>query len=380
MKKFSVFLVLILCFCLCVTAYATQVPAGNTPEETTIPEDLTHPGIQSRLMGDVDGDGSVTAADARTILRCAVNLESIEGIALAYADMDFNGSIKASDARLALRTSVTLEEEQSCSFEITDSKAVSCTAEGFVKAVCAETGKIAEVTAEQRPHTFQQEVYCQGHGKCSECNLSYDVEVSHSFFYKYSESLKECYYCGYTESFVHNHNFSNGNCRCGLNVKSVLEEHIKDYVIKNGTLEDNMYYISEYIDSMNFAVMYDTSLGFSFAYYGFGVNQNGVICYYDFYFDFEENTIEALMYTEDMTLVAYSYGNVNSSKVDETANGDAITLTEYNVIPELNGYENAFRQMMEGAVYDLVSWLRGYLPKTGFEHTTEAFADFTDLK
>lgn len=58
------------------------------------------------IKGDVDGDGEVTAADARIILRAAVGLEEVP---LEVGDIDGDGKITAADAREALRDSVGLE-------------------------------------------------------------------------------------------------------------------------------------------------------------------------------------------------------------------------------------------------------------------------------
>lgn len=63
--------------------------------------------------GDVDFDGSVTASDARLILREAVNLEEFSEGQFLLGDMDGNRVITASDARLALRTAVGLERYRS---------------------------------------------------------------------------------------------------------------------------------------------------------------------------------------------------------------------------------------------------------------------------
>ena len=59
------------------------------------------------MPGDVDGDGAVTAIDARIILRMCVSMERLddENATLA-ADVDFDGSVTAEDARWILRTSV----------------------------------------------------------------------------------------------------------------------------------------------------------------------------------------------------------------------------------------------------------------------------------
>ena len=60
--------------------------------------------------GDVNFDGSITAADARLCLRRAVGLENyISGSAAFIAcDVDENGAVTAADARLILRTAVGL--------------------------------------------------------------------------------------------------------------------------------------------------------------------------------------------------------------------------------------------------------------------------------
>jgi len=63
----------------------------------------------NRVMGDLDGDGKVTAADARLALRAAVGLEILTDDQKKAADLDGNGKITAADARLILRKAVGLE-------------------------------------------------------------------------------------------------------------------------------------------------------------------------------------------------------------------------------------------------------------------------------
>ena len=58
-------------------------------------------------FGDADGDGSISAADARLVLRAAVGLDS--PVNRAIMDVDGDSEITASDARLVLRYSVGLE-------------------------------------------------------------------------------------------------------------------------------------------------------------------------------------------------------------------------------------------------------------------------------
>ena len=64
------------------------------------------------LNGDVDGDGQISAADARLALRMSVGLEnySKDSTAFIAADIDKNGEINASDARSILRASVGIEK------------------------------------------------------------------------------------------------------------------------------------------------------------------------------------------------------------------------------------------------------------------------------
>ncbi len=64
------------------------------------------------LLGDVDLDGRITAADARLALRRAVNLEDYAtgSVEFRAADVDFDNNITASDARSILRAAVNLED------------------------------------------------------------------------------------------------------------------------------------------------------------------------------------------------------------------------------------------------------------------------------
>ena len=63
-------------------------------------------------LGDVDGDGKITAGDARLALRRAVDLETWNEMAPQFlsADVDMDGAVTASDARKILRAAVDLED------------------------------------------------------------------------------------------------------------------------------------------------------------------------------------------------------------------------------------------------------------------------------
>lgn len=60
-------------------------------------------------LGDVDGDGRLTAADARRILRRAANLVVFTMDEEKRADVDFDGKITAKDARKVLRVVANLD-------------------------------------------------------------------------------------------------------------------------------------------------------------------------------------------------------------------------------------------------------------------------------
>ena len=78
----------------------------ETNGEKTCTSWYTYLGIKkpvSTVKGDVDGDGKVTASDARKILRASSILEKLTGQASKNADVNGDGKITPSDARDALR-------------------------------------------------------------------------------------------------------------------------------------------------------------------------------------------------------------------------------------------------------------------------------------
>lgn len=81
--------------------------------------------------GDIDGDGKITASDARIILRYSVGLEY--NLNRSVCDLDSDGKITASDARSVLRISVGLSYDgRETEYDILTSgtAAVSITLEG----------------------------------------------------------------------------------------------------------------------------------------------------------------------------------------------------------------------------------------------------------
>ena len=64
----------------------------------------------TNAIGDVDGDGSIAAADARLALRASVGLEKLTDTQFKSADVNNDNKVTASDARTILRVSVGLEK------------------------------------------------------------------------------------------------------------------------------------------------------------------------------------------------------------------------------------------------------------------------------
>ena len=86
--------------------------------------------------GDVNGDGSVKAADARLALRYSAKLEDLSEEQLKAADVDNSGIVNASDARTILRVSAKLEvsfEDKNFSGHLIE--------EGFLHVAVAENSK-----------------------------------------------------------------------------------------------------------------------------------------------------------------------------------------------------------------------------------------------
>ena len=65
--------------------------------------------IEPVIKGDVNGDGKVTADDARKALRASAKLENLTNKETLAADINGDGKVTADDARKALRASAKLE-------------------------------------------------------------------------------------------------------------------------------------------------------------------------------------------------------------------------------------------------------------------------------
>ena len=84
-KKIITIMLAVLVFCvLSITAFAAQ-------------------------LGDINGDGKITASDARKTLRVAAGIDFFDDEVFSVADVDKSGKITASDARKILRVAANLD-------------------------------------------------------------------------------------------------------------------------------------------------------------------------------------------------------------------------------------------------------------------------------
>ena len=70
-------------------------------------------GSAMATLGDIDGDGDITANDALTILRASVSMESLTQEQTKLSDIDGDEQITANDALMVLRFSVGMADENS---------------------------------------------------------------------------------------------------------------------------------------------------------------------------------------------------------------------------------------------------------------------------
>ncbi len=110
---------------------------------------------ESRCMGDLNNSGAADAADARSILRAAVNLEAIQDALLPYADLDFDGEILAADARIALRTAVGLENEVRHDFTVNVRAKPSCEKKGDLTCSCGYCGVTRQLSIPATGHSYE---------------------------------------------------------------------------------------------------------------------------------------------------------------------------------------------------------------------------------
>lgn len=86
-----------------------SVTAKNPVNDEKPTDPTTKPPVTNVMLGDVTGDGKITAADARLVLRVSAKLESLEDAKFKAGDVTGDNKITAADARKILRVSAKLD-------------------------------------------------------------------------------------------------------------------------------------------------------------------------------------------------------------------------------------------------------------------------------
>lgn len=135
----------------------------------------------SVFMGDVNRDGSVSADDARFILRYSVGLEAEKsGTELLYLNIDGDNTISASDARAALRISVGLDKAVAHKLQNVKISESTCIYERKTEAACEDCNKVVSLSLPLLPHV-PYDYPCNGITHCTVCKTSLTVEAAHRF-------------------------------------------------------------------------------------------------------------------------------------------------------------------------------------------------------
>lgn len=120
-KKLSQILITALSLLLSVTtAFASSDAAPDslhptgcivpTWEEILSSDEIDFNAFSIPRLGDINEDGSITAADARICLKIAADLADIGNYSDAAADINYDGKVTLFDARAILRAAARLEK------------------------------------------------------------------------------------------------------------------------------------------------------------------------------------------------------------------------------------------------------------------------------
>lgn len=230
-----------------ISSFAEEVDSTVTsdtqpnPEETAS-EEFTTDTKQDIIenFGDVNEDGSLTAEDARILLRCAVALQVTTDYILSHGDYDRSNSISSDDARSALRVAVGLDNIKCFleGHELSDRiMPPTCTEQGYTYKKCNFCYYTAEEKFNITPakgHTFALSTVkptCTTNGYslniCTVCKFTDNIQLNitpalgHNYQTNKIEptcinegySFEKCSVCGATTDkhdivAVKGHNFS----------------------------------------------------------------------------------------------------------------------------------------------------------------------------
>ncbi len=176
--------------------------------------------------GDVDKSGNINVADARLVLRFAVQLEKPANDEIAkLADVDGDGDIDVSDARLVLRVAVQLDDpfpvfendvHEHTYGEFVTVKEATCTEKGLKQKTCTVCGDVVEEEIEALGHNLVKhdakaptctEKGWDAYETCSKCDYTtYNEKVALGHTYgNYVKGTNNththtCSACGNTET------------------------------------------------------------------------------------------------------------------------------------------------------------------------------------
>lgn len=208
---------------------------------------------ESLKIGDIDGNGKITAGDARLALRGAASLEKLSEMQLKLADIDGNGRITASDARMILRRAANLEDDFG---ELTTQAPETTTQAPETTTQAPETTTQAPETTTEAPETTTEAPETTTQAPETTTEPAIELPEGAVAYKDFPEEIKTLISGKFT---LKGYNYSDGKQEVsiitdGKNVRSVLAmsvsgEKMNISVIlkdeKTSLLKTNMYIISE---------------------------------------------------------------------------------------------------------------------------------------
>ncbi len=162
------FAVAALICCFVCTAFASF----DISYEDYLNLDKANSAYECFSKGDANGDGNVSAVDARTVLRISVDLEDIATVDISKCDINGDGKLTAADARGILRLSVKLDSFPEHAVVEIELIPATCSTKGLVAKICLNCMKVCtEVQTPQQKHVVNlkwqivEEATCQKEGK-----------------------------------------------------------------------------------------------------------------------------------------------------------------------------------------------------------------------
>lgn len=209
-----------------VTLLAVGTPSmAQTADEfvsENISEDMSDVAIEfdEARFGDVNNDGKVNAFDARLLLRCSAELDSLTVYILTYGDYTKDGEITAADARTALRVAASIDsvecilhEHSLAAYTVT----AACSRDGYTTQKCIRCAATDGSRTDIVPafgHSLESsklEATCTLSGwltvKCTVCGyIDTDREDGKALGHSFSEwveskdsKARSCKRCNYSE-------------------------------------------------------------------------------------------------------------------------------------------------------------------------------------